>query len=88
MAEENPNKYEVIVANISWAATPKNAQAKPKKGGLPDQMTLDIPESVLTQARKEKVSFNDVIESFCCNLLTKKHNREVYGCQVWLPLDK
>lgn len=88
MAEQNINKYEVIVANISWADAPRNAGGKFRKGELPDQMTLDIPESVLVQARKEKASFNDVIESFCCNLLTKKHNREVYGCQVWLPLDK
>ena len=43
--------------------------------------------SVLQQARGKKNVFNDVIESYIYNALTRKFGHEVYHCQIWLPLE-
>lgn len=77
--------YQVIVCNIHWNM--KSAQHKVKPNDLPLQLALDIPSNVLVQARKNKNEFNDIIESFTCNLLTRKFGCEVCSCQIWLPID-
>lgn len=84
--ENNADAYQVIVCNIAWSNKATTAYAKKtNKAELPAQMSLDIPKSVLAEANKSKC-FNDVIETFCYNLLTRKYGHEVNSCQIWLPL--
>lgn len=87
METVDDNKYVVFICNIHWSNTARNYVKKSQNEELPTQMSLDIPESVLAQAQKNKANFNDIIEQFCYNLLTKKYGYEVYNCQIWLPLD-
>ena len=86
--EDDEVGYQVLVCNIHWGSKAQIAGVKRVQSDLPEQMSLDIPESVLKQANKNKPSFNDIIEQFVYNLLTKKFGREVNCCQIWLPLDK
>ena len=87
MYTEN-NGYQVLVCNISWSSrTYSNAALKASHGELPAQISLDVPQSVLDQAKKNKSSFNDIIEQFVYNLLCKKFGKEVNRCQIWLPLE-
>lgn len=78
------NGYQILVCNIHWN---ESSMARGKKHELPAQLALDIPENVLNQANKNKHMFNDIIEQFAYNLLTRKFGCEVCSCQVWLPLD-
>ena len=78
--------YEVVVANVSWSSKPFRAMKK--EGELPTQISMTIPENVLKQANKPANVFNDVIESYVYNTLTRKFGHEVWRCQIWLPLDK
>lgn len=78
--------YEVVVANVSWS--PKPFRAMKKEGELPTQISMTIPENVLKQANKPVNVFNDIIESYVYNTLTRKFGHEVWRCQIWLPLDK
>lgn len=82
---EETNEYQVIVANIYWNSKPINKSKKIDKDDLPAQMSLNIPNQVLEQANKSKNNFNDIIEQFCYNLLTRKYGYEVNSCQIWLP---
>lgn len=76
--------YQVIVCNIHWDIS--TASRRTVISELPEQIALDIPENVMNQASKPENDFNDVIEQFAYNLLTRKFNCEVGSCQVWLPL--
>ena len=78
--------YEVVVANVSWSSKPFRAMKK--EGELPTQISMTIPENVLKQANKPANVFNDIIESYVYNTLTRKFGHEVWRCQIWLPLDK
>lgn len=83
---EQNDSYQVIVCNISWSNNILASYAKKDhRSDLPVQMSLDIPKSVLAQAKKS--NFNDVVEQFCYNTLTRKYGREVTTCQIWLPLE-
>lgn len=88
MQEEINEGYQVMITAISWSPnTIKQFKSKyDAKQKLPDSMTFDIPTNVLQQA-KASGSFNDTIESYLCNSLTRKFGHEVYGCQIWLPFD-
>lgn len=82
------SRYQVICANICWSNKSKSGQVKKdNRAELPNQMSIDIPNAVLVQADKKQNNFNDIIETFCYNLLTKKYGREVTYCQIWLPLE-
>lgn len=87
MNSEIENEYQVIVANIFWNSKSKGFGRKDNKVELPTQMSLNIPTSVLNEANKSKNNFNDIIEQFCYNLLTRKYGKEVSSCQIWLPFD-
>ena len=76
--------YQVIVCNIHWDIS--TASRRTAVNELPEQIALDIPENVMNQASKPENDFNDVIEQFAYNLLTRKFSCEVCSCQVWLPL--
>ncbi len=80
------NTYQVLVCHMHWASSPTRAN---KKNGLelPEQMTIDVPAAVLQQANKNKSCFNDIIEQFTYNLMTKKFGYELRHCQIWLPLE-
>ena len=85
---EEEIRYQVLCCNIHWDSKVRNTIDKRiSQEDLPTQMAIDIPDSVLNQANKAKNNFNDIIEQFCYNLLTRKYGREVNNCQVWLPLD-
>ena len=77
--------YQILVCNIHWDT--KTASRKTVISELPEQLALDVPENVLNQAKKKNNDFNDVIEQFAYNLLTRKFSCEVCYCQVWLPLE-
>lgn len=84
------DSYQVIVTSITW--NKKSIRANhvvqySQENDLPTQMTYDIPEGVLQQARGKKNVFNDVIESYIYRALTNKFGHEVYHCQIWLPLE-
>lgn len=84
-AATQDNGYEVFVANISW--NPKAFRQVKKEGELPTQLSMTIPENVLKQAQKPSNVFNDIIESYVYNTLSKKFLHEIYKCQIWLPLE-
>ena len=77
--------YQILVCNIYWNHS--TANSKTKLSELPAQLALDIPENVLVQAKKKGNVFNDIIEQFAYNLLTRKFGCEVGSCQAWLPLE-
>lgn len=87
--EANESKpYQVLVCNIKYGTNVYNGAAKKiAQADLPEQMSFDIPATVLSQARKNKDSFNDIIEQFVNNLLYRKFGREVNFCQIWLPIE-
>ena len=81
------NTYQVLVCHMHWVPSPTKAN---KKNGLdlPEQMTIDVPTAVLQQANKNKSCFNDIIEQFTYNVMTKKFGGyELRHCQIWLPLE-
>lgn len=86
-AEQDEQKYEVFVANISWSNKATRLSKKDPQE-LPQHIQLSIPENVLKQASKPSNVFNDIIESYAYNALTRKFGREVCSCQVWLPPGK
>ena len=75
--------YQIIVCNIHWDIS----TASKRTDELPSQLALDVPENVLNQAKKKSNDFNDIIEQFAYNLLSRKFNCEVCYCQVWLPVE-
>lgn len=93
IAQENgldeKNHYQVLITGIYWdKKTIGQRYVKyDKYDELPSQFTLDLSESVLKQANKKPEEFNDVVETFCYNFLTKKFGHEVNNCQIWLPLE-
>ncbi len=82
---EYKESYQIIVCNIHWDIN--TASHRTVIAELPEQLALDVPENVLNQAKKKSNDFNDVIEQFAYNLLTRKFMCEVCSCQVWLPLE-
>ena len=84
---ENTNEYQVIVANIFWNHKSHTNSKKVADNDLPTQMSLNIPDQVLNQAKKASNNFNDIIEQFCYNLLSRKYGKEVTSCQIWLPFE-
>lgn len=82
------NSNQILITGISWKKTTIH-QYRSKKDiieELPTQYVIDVPQNVLNQANKKTNNFNDVIESFVYNFLTRKFNHEVYHCQIWLSL--
>lgn len=80
-------KFQVLVTNIAWNTKSFKPNKTNKSPEFEEQLTLDIPTSVLNEANKKKNIFNDVIEQFVYNLLYRKFSCEVNRCQIWLPLD-
>lgn len=76
--EEN-NGYQVIVVNTKYGRI-LNEKIKDR----PEMSILDIPEGILKTKNKHNV-FEDNIESFVYNTLTKKYGAEVSHCQIYLP---
>ena len=85
-SDEVRESYQVIITDITWNKTALRGY-RDASSELPNQMTYDIPPAVLQQARGKKNVFNDVIESYIYNALTRKFGHEVYHCQIWLPLE-
>lgn len=88
--EIDPSKYQVLITGIFWSnrTTSQYRNKKDQDVELPTQFTLDLPENILNRANKKQNDFNDVIEEFCYNFLTRKFGREVNRCQIWLPLEE
>ena len=88
MEATESNSYQILVCNIKYGTKVHTGTAKKiAQTDLPDQISLDVPPTVLQQANKNKDSFNDIIEQFAYNLLYKKFGREVNRCQIWLPIE-
>ena len=85
MNEEN--HYQILVTNIMWNTKSFMPNKNNKSATFDDQITLDVPASVLNEARKKKNNFNDIIEQFVYNLLYRKYSCEINRCQIWLPLE-
>ena len=84
---ENGNAYQVIVTNIKWNSNAHSFIAKKtNKDDLPEQMSIDIPNGVLTEIKKKPSEECNIIEQFVYNLLCRKFGREANYCQIWLPL--
>ena len=81
---DETENYQIIVCNIHYDRS--TASRRVNFNDLPEQLALDIPSSVLNQAKKSKNDFNDVIEQFAYNVLSRKFGVDVCSCQVWLPL--
>lgn len=75
-------KWQVFVNDLSWGSKPVRATKRARE--LPAQLTYDIPENVIVQAKKPKNVFNDVIETHVLNALTKRYAHEVMHAQIWL----
>lgn len=74
--------YQILISNIKFGGKVLNSNIK----DLPSDAVLDVPEGILrTQTDKKK--FEDAVESFAYNTLSRKYGKEVSYCQVWLPLD-
>lgn len=87
--DSKPDSYQVLVCNIAWnkkATTTLAKKTSPDE--LPDQMSFDVPRTVLAQASKPGVMFEDVIEQFVYNLLYKKFGYIANRCQIWLPCEE
>lgn len=85
--EQKNETYQVLVGYITWnkdSTLPYRSKYSEKRG-LPEQMPFDIPSSVVEQARRSKDRFEDTIESYVYNALTRKFGHEVLHCQIWLP---
>lgn len=77
--EEN-NEYQVIVVNTKYGRI-----LNEKINDRPEMSILDIPEGIMKTKNKKNV-FEDNVESFVYNTLTKKYGAEVSHCQIYLPL--
>ena len=84
-AEEIPG-YNVFVVNMSWSKNSIRPMKKKDSIEFPEALQLEIPENVLRQAQKKTNVFEDIIETYVYNTLTKKYGYELWHCQIWLPL--
>lgn len=98
-SDQNSGKFQVYINDISWNPKPiassyqrgrggdqrsKNSSSQSGEEELLKQMLFDIPDGVVAQASKNPNAFNDIIETFVCNALTRKFMHEVYHCQIWI----
>ena len=81
------NKFQILVTNIAWNTQSFKPTKNNKSPEFEEQITLDVPQSVLNETNKKHNDFNDVIEQFVYNLLYRKYSCEVNRCQIWLPLE-
>jgi len=84
--------YQIYVTDITWNEnTIGNYRSRSDKyenvENLPKQFSLDLQDGLLAQANKNPAEFNDVIETFVYNFLTRKFGHEVYHCSIFLPLE-
>jgi hypothetical protein len=80
--ETETNSIQATVCNIHWS-NPRGRRVV--IADLPSEMTLNIPNGVIEQAKKsKKTTVEDMIETFCCNVLTNKFGAEVHSCQIFL----
>ena len=81
----NPNRKQVFVNDLRFdqKAIRKNSKFKE----LPTQLIYDIPATVIKQATKKNVVFNDIIETYVLNSLTRKFAHEVVHAQIWIMFD-
>lgn len=90
--EELENGYQILVTGIKWNKKKipyfKRDAQTPEE--LPEQFSLELPDNVLKQSKGDTKSeqFENIIESFVYNFLTRKFGHEVWHCQIWLPFDE
>ena len=84
-ADETPG-YNVVVVNMTWSKNSIRPMKKKDSIEFPEALQLEIPENVLRQAQKKTNVFEDIIETYVYNTLTKKYGYELQHCQIWLPL--
>lgn len=81
----NPETYQLNIVNISWN-TRGATRGRHTAEELPQNMVFDVPKAVLEQAGRNENVFNDVIEAYVYNVLTRKFGYELNRCQIYLPL--
>ena len=92
VAEENfsednaASKWQVFVNDMSWSS--KQIRPLKRTKELPTQLTYDVPENVIIQAKKPKNVFNDIIETHVYNALTKRYAHELNHAQIWIMFDE
>ena len=74
--------YQILISNIKFGGKVLNSKIKDR----PTDAVLDVPEGIL-RTKSDKQKFEDTIESFAYNTLSRKYGKEVSYCQVWLPLE-
>lgn len=86
----NNSTYPVIVTNLMWSKNSiRTYRSKyDAKKFIPSQMLeFDVPNEKLKKLNKSPATFNDELETYIYNTLTNKYGRELYSCQIWMPLE-
>lgn len=79
--ESKDTGYSVSVVNIRYARGKVHVE-----GRVPEIVTLSIPEGIM-RLKKDKAKFEEEVEAFAYNCLSRKYGVEITSCQVFLPLD-
>jgi hypothetical protein len=74
--------YQIIVVNIKYGDS-----FRPYHGDRPESMTLDLPKDI-AEADGRDPNFEDLVESFAYNTITRSFGSYVCRCQVFLPNKK
>lgn len=69
-----------VVVNISYFPYVNNK--KTNLSDLPEYFVLDIPSRI--REHEGKPDYEDLVESFVYNTLSKKFQTEVASCQIWI----
>lgn len=83
------NTYQVIITNLVWSkeSTRVYRSKYDAKKSIPSQMfDFIVPAEKIKKFSKNMKTFNDELETYVYNTLTSKFGRELYSCQIWLPL--
>ena len=80
---ENGSGYQITVVNIKYGN-----ELSGKRKERPEMTTLDVPEALLKIKNKgDMEKFEDAVEAFAYNTVTRKYGAEVVRCQVYLPIE-
>ena len=80
------NNNGIIIVNIVFGGKVVNNKLRNKEKELPTVFAVDLPKKIKELEDKSIDLFNDVVETFAYDFLTKTFGVEVTHCQVYLPL--
>ena len=73
--------YQIIVVNIKYGDAFRSYH-----GDRPESITLDLPKSIV-ETERDRDTFDDLVEAFAYNTISRMAGAYVSSCQVFLPLD-